>query len=414
MVKFEPVVAIVGAGFGGLRAARALRDAPVKIILVDRHNYHLFQPLLYQVATAGLSPVEIAYPVRAIFHDQTNVEFRLADATGADLAAKTLKLSTGDLQYDYLILAVGGTTHYFGSDSVAKHAFGLKDVDDAVAIRNHLLKMFELAAQENDPDKRQAMLTFVVAGGGPTGVESAGAISELIRMVMAKDYARLRFNGARVVLVEATDRLLANFPEPLRDATTETLRRKHVDVRFGAVVSDFDGRRILLKNGEELLSHTLIWAAGIRAAGLADKLGLKQGRLGRVVVTSTLQVPDHSELLVIGDAACFDAGGQPLPMVAPVAIQQAEVAAKNIRRLLSGQPCVDFIYKDPGSLATIGRNQAVAQLGKLRFRGFPAWALWLTIHLIQLIGYRNKLVVLINWAWEYFSYNRAIRLITKE
>ncbi|MBM3859472.1 MAG: NAD(P)/FAD-dependent oxidoreductase [Verrucomicrobia bacterium] len=414
MTEHPPVVAIIGAGFGGLRVARALRDTAVKIVLIDRHNYHLFQPLLYQVATAGLSPMDIAYPVRAIFHNQPNVEFRLAEATGADLAAKTLRLSTGDLPYDYLVLAVGGMTHYFGLDSVAKHAFGLKDVDDAVAIRNHLLKIFELAAQESDTEKRRAMLTFVVAGGGPTGVESAGALSELVRMVLAKDYARLHFNEARVVLLEATDRLLANFPESLRKATTETLRHKHVEVRFGAAVSDYDGHRILLKNGDALPTHTLIWAAGIRAASLTCGLGLRQGRQGRIVVTPTLQAPDHPELFVIGDAACLDAGGEPLPMVAPVAMQQAETAAGNIRRMINGQPCVTFIYKDSGSLATIGRHQAVAQLGKLRFSGFVAWVLWLTVHLLQLIGFRNKLMVMINWTWEYWSYDRAIRLITKE
>lgn len=414
MILSQPLVAIVGAGFGGLRAARALRNAPVRVVLIDRHNYHLFQPLLYQVATAGLSPDEIAHPVRAILQRQRNVEFRLAEVTGVDLAGRALKLSTGELKYDYLILAAGGATNYFGLDSVARHAFGLKDVDDAVNIRNHLLKMFELAAQEPDPDKRRAMLTFIVVGGGPTGVESAGAISELIRLVLVKDYARLNFKDARVVLLEATDKLLAAMPDSLREATAGTLWNKKVEVRFGATVSDFDGQRALLKGGEVIPAHTLIWAAGVKAAGLMDTLGVKQGRLGRVVVRPTLQLPDHPEAFVIGDAAHLESDGHPLPMLAPVAIQQAGVAAENIQRAIGGQPLVEFVYKDPGSLATIGRNQAVARFGRLYFRGFPAWALWLGVHIFQLIGFRNRLVVLINWAWDYFFYDRAVRLITPE
>jgi len=409
-----PNVAIVGAGFGGLRAARALRRAQANVVLVDRNNYHLFQPLLYQVATAGLSPDEIAYPVRAIFQNQRNLEFRLAEVTAVDFTAKRLSLSTGELNYDYLILAIGGETNFFGLDSVARHAFGLKDIDDAIAIRNQLLRMFELAAQEPDPDLRRALLTFVVVGGGPTGVESAGAISELIRLVLTKDYQGVNFKEARVVLLEATDKLLAAFPESLREATAETLWQKKVEVRFGAAVESFDGTRVALKGGEIIPARTLVWAAGAKAAPLANTIGVRQGRLGRIVVTPTLQLPDHPEAFVVGDAAYFESGGQPLPMVAPVAIQQAEVAAENIQRLIAGRPPAEFVYKDPGSLATIGRNAAVAHIYGLRLRGFFAWIMWLVVHLIQLIGFRNRLVVLINWAWDYLFYDRAVRLISPE
>ncbi|MBM4425100.1 MAG: NAD(P)/FAD-dependent oxidoreductase [Chloroflexi bacterium] len=409
-----PIIAIVGAGFGGLRAARALSHAPARVILIDRNNYHLFQPLLYQVATAGLSPDEIAHPVRAILRNQHNLEFRLAEVTRVDLAARQLTLSTGSLDYDYLILAVGGATNYFGLDSVSKTALALKDVDDAVAIRNHLLRMFELAAQEPDPDTRRALLTFVVVGGGPTGVESAGAISELIRLVLTKDYRSLNFKEARVILLEATDKLLAAYPEPLREAAAETLWSKKIEVRFMAAVTDFDGSRVALKGGEVIPSRTLIWAAGIKAAPLVDTLGVKQARLGRVIVSPSLQLPDHPEAFVIGDAAYLESGGQPLPLVAPVAIQQAETAAENIKRLIVGQPLIEFVYKDPGSLATIGRNAAVAQFGKLQFHGFIAWVMWLAVHIYQIIGFRNRLVVLINWAWDYLFYDRAVRLISSE
>jgi NADH dehydrogenase len=414
MTTSQPVVAIVGAGFGGLRAARALRNAPVNVILIDRRNYHLFQPLLYQVATAGLSPDEIAYPVRAIFQRQSNLEFRLAEVQAVDLAAKKLALSTGELAYDYLILAIGGVTNFFGLETVAKHSFSLKDIDEAVAIRNHILRMFELAAQESNADLRRALLTFVVVGGGPTGVESAGALSELIRLVLSKDYRRVNLKEARVVLLEAGDTLVTAMPASLRDATAETLWNKKVEVRFGAAVENFDGEKVSLKGGEIIPARTLIWAAGVKAASLADQLGAKQVRLGRLVVEPTLQLPAQPEAFVIGDAAYLEENGQPHPMVAPVAMQQAECAADNIRRLMRGQALRSFKYRDLGTLATIGRNAAVAAFGNLHFRGFIAWVLWLTIHIILLIGFRNRLVVLINWAWDYLFYDRAVRLISNE
>ena len=408
----RPTVVIVGAGFGGLRAARALRKAPVDVILLDRHNYHLFQPLLYQVATAGLEPEQIAKPVRSILRRQRNFEFRMVEVTGLDAEARRIITAEGPVPYDYLILAVGGETNYFGLESIPRHGFGLKDVPDAIRIRNHVLRQFEHAMLEANAERRRALLTFVVVGGGPTGVEMAGALSELIRLVLVKDYPRLNIKDVRVLLLEATDRLLASMPARLREAAAETLWRKHVEVRFGAAVSDYDGDRVLLKGGEVIPARTLIWAAGAKAVALTARLGLPTSRQGRVPVGPTLQVPGHPEISVIGDAAYLEAEGEPLPMMAPVALQMAETAVTNIVRALRAEPPVAFRYRDPGSLATIGRNAAVAYIRGIGFTGFPAWVVWLVVHIIQLIGFRNKLFVLLNWAWDYFFFERAARLIT--
>jgi NADH:ubiquinone reductase (H+-translocating) len=408
-------VVVVGAGFGGLRLVRELRTAPVRITLVDRRNYHLFQPLLYQVATAGLGPTDIAKSVREILRGQRNVSFRLATVTGVDFGSRQIETTTGSIPYDHLVLAVGGQTNFFGNAVLAEQAFGLKDLDDAVRIRNHILSAFEFAVQEANPDARRAMLTFVVVGGGPTGVECAGALSELIRLVLVNDYPELNIKDVRIVLLEASDRMLPTFPEKLRERTAKILWSKFVEVRFGARVEAFNGRSITLKGGENIPAHTMIWAAGARASRLMDQLGLPQDRLGRVKVDATQQVPGHPEICVVGDAACADVGEKgALPMVAPVAIQQATCVAQNIVRGLAGKPAAPFHYRDPGQLATIGRNKAVAGFGRLQFTGFFAWILWLVVHILFLIGFRNRLVVLINWAWDYFFYNRAVRLITHD
>jgi len=409
----RPRVVVVGAGFGGLWAARALARAPVDVLIVDRHNYHLFQPLLYQVATAGLEPESIARPIRTILRKQRNVDFRLTEVTGVDLARRELATAGGPIGYDYLILAMGGETNYFGLDGLRRHAFGLKDIDEAELIKNHVLACFEHAMTEPDADRRRALLTFVLVGGGPTGVEMAGALSELIRLVLVKDYPRLNVKDVRVLLLEATDRLLAAIPAPLAEAAAKKLWDKLVEVRYGAAVADYDGQAVQLKGGEVIPARTLIWAAGVRAASLAAKLGLPTAAQGRVRVEPTLQVAGHPEVAVIGDAAYVENDGKPLPMVAPVAMQMAQVAATNIRRGLAGQPPVAFRFRDPGTLATIGRNAAVAYIHGFSFRGFPAWVVWLVVHLIQLIGFRNKLVVLINWAWDYLFYERGARLITR-
>ncbi len=410
----RPRVVIVGAGFGGLRAARALKRAPVDVVLVDRHNYHLFQPLLYQVATAGLEPESIARPVRAILRRQPHFEFRMAEMTGLDVAARRVLTSGGAIPYDYLILALGGETNFFGLQRIRAHAFDLKDTSGAVAIRNDVLRCFERGVLEGDAEQRRALLTFVIVGGGPTGVEMAGALSELIRLVLVKDYPRLNIKDVRVLLLEAADRLLGAMPPRLSAAAERTLWRKHVEVRFGATVQDYDGERVALKGGEVIPARTLIWAAGAQAVSLVARLGLPTARQGRVVVEPTLQLPEHPEVFVIGDAAYVESGGQPLPMMAPVAIQMAETAAANVARHLRSEAPAAFRYRDPGSLATIGRNAAVAYIRGVAFKGFVAWVVWLVVHILQLIGFRNKLFVLLNWAWDYFFYERASRLITEQ
>lgn len=403
---------IVGAGFGGLRLARALRRAPVRVVMLDRHNYHLFQPLLYQVATAGLEPEQIARPVRAILGRQANFDFRMVEVTGLDVAERRVQTHAGPVAYDYLVLAIGGATNFYGRRGVRRHGFELKDIPDALALRNHVLRCFEEAILETDPDRRRALLTFAVVGGGPTGVETAGALSELIRLVLARDYPRLNLNDTRVLLLEAADRLLASMSPPLSTAAATTLWRKHVEVRFGASVDDYDGVQLRLQSGEIIPAGTLVWAAGVKAAPLAEQIGLDTGPQGRLRVTPTLQVQGHSEIFVIGDAAHVDAPGAPLPMVAPVAMQMADTAATNIRRLMAGAALETFRFRNPGTLATIGRNAAVAQIGPFAFKGFVAWLVWLAIHLVRIIGFRNKLAVLLNWAWDYFFYDRGARLIT--
>ena len=410
----RPTVVVVGAGFGGLRAARDLRRVPVQVVLLDRHNYHLFQPLLYQVATAGLEPEQIAKPVRTILRRHPHFEFRMLAMTGLDLAGRRVLTGDSAVAYDYLILAVGGETNYFGLDAVRRHGFGLKDVPEAVAIRNQVLSCFERAMLESDRARRQALLTFIVVGGGPTGVEMAGALSELIRLVLVKDYRGLNIDDVRVLLLEAGDRLLSAMPHRLSAAAADTLRRKHVEVRFAAAVENYDGNRATLRGGEVIPARTLVWAAGAQAVSLTTRLGLPTARGGRIMVEPTLQVPGHPDVYVIGDAAYGEANGDPVPMMAPVAVQMAETAVTNIARHLRGEAPVAFRYRDPGSLATIGRNAAVAYIHGVAFKGFLAWVVWLTVHVVQLIGFRNKLFVLLNWAWDYFFYERASRLITGE
>lgn len=407
----RPHVVIVGAGFGGLRAARQLARAPVRVTLIDRRNYHLFQPLLYQVATSMLNPGDIAHPVRAILRGQQNLSFRLAEVEGIDFETRRVDTTTGALHYDSLILAVGGQTNFFGVDSVQEHAWGLKDLDDARSIRNQILRSFELAVQEEQPERRRAHLTFVVVGGGPTGVESAGALSELIRLVLARDFRGLEIKDVRVILLEASHQLLAAMPEKLREATAEELWRKHVEVRFGAQVTDYDGARVVLKSGEIIPAGTLIWAAGVRAAELTDHLGVERDRLGRIKVDDSLCVATLDDVYAIGDAALLENQEEPLPMLAPVAIKHGALAARNILHRLAGEPLETFSYRDTSAAATIGRKFAVARLGRLQFKGFFAWIVWLVAHLVFLVGFRNRVGVMLAWAWEWFTYERAFRLI---
>ncbi len=407
-------VLIIGAGFGGLRAAHALAKAPVRVTLVDRNNYHLFQPLLYQVATASLSPDEIAQPVRAIFNRQRNLQFRMAEVQQVDLPGRVVQTSAGPLSYDYLIIAAGGDTHYFGMEFVQRNAFGLKEMSDAEAIRNHLLRVCEQALYEHDPQRRRSLLTFVVVGGGPTGVESAGALAELVRNVLPRDYPGLNWEQARVILLEATQRLLPAMPDDLAAYTLKTLRSKGVEVRLGAAVTHYDGRQVQLKEGEPIYANTLIWGAGVKAADLMAGLPLEKGAQGRVKVLPTLQAEGYPQVFVIGDAALLpDEDGRPLPMVAPVAMQQGEHASRNLLRLMRGEAPLAFHYQDPGILATIGRSQAVARIGPLHMRGLLAWLAWVVVHIYQLVGFRNRLMVLMDWAWNYIVYDRPVRMIDR-
>lgn len=410
----KPHIIIIGAGFGGMRAARKLSKSDVRITLIDKHNYHLFQPLLYQVSTATLSIDDIAYPVRAMIKNRKNIFFRMGEVTKIDLAAKTVSIGTNELGYDYLILAPGGTTNFFGLDSIEKNSFGLKTLDEAVSIRNHILHKFELASYETDPAKRRALLTFIVVGGGPTGVESAGALSELIYLVMAKEYPTLNFKEVRIVLVEASDKVLAAMPEELREATIEKLIRKHIEVRLCVQVTDYDGQRLALKGGEIIPTYTVIWAAGVKASPLAAALDCQHDAAGRIIVNEYLQLPGHPEAFAIGDAVHFQQDAQPLPMIAPVAIQQAETAGENIASLLSQRDLQAFTYKDVGSMATIGRNAAVVSMGKLNLAGFIAWSIWLFVHILRLVDFRNRFVVCTKWVWEYLFYERLVRLITRQ
>jgi NADH:ubiquinone reductase (H+-translocating) len=416
-VKTEthPHIVIVGAGFGGMETAQRLANAPVEITLIDRQNYHLFQPLLYQVAIAGLVPSQIAYPLRTIFRKQKNLTFQMGEVTSIDFNARYIRSNGSVIAYDYLVLAVGGQTNFFGLNAVEENGFQLKSIEDATGTRNHLLRMFERASREVDPDTRKALLTFVVVGGGPTGVETAGALAELITHVMAKDYPQMDLSEVRVLLVEATNTVMMAYPEELRKATIKLLENKNVEILLNTRLTDYNGRRITLADGGSIDAYTLIWTAGVRSAEITDRLGVQQAAAGRVCVEPTLQLPQYPEVFVIGDAAYVeDEKGRPLPMLATVAQQQAKTAARNIRNILTGKKPEAFHYKDPGLLATIGRNAAVARIWGLSFSGFIAWVIWVALHIYRLIGFRNRLVVLINWAWDYFFYDNQVRLITRE
>ena len=411
----RPRVVVVGAGFGGLAATRALADAPVEVIVVDRNNFHTFQPLLYQVATAGLDPENIAYGVRAILRRQGNATFRMAAAAGVDWGGRRLLLDGEDpLPFDFLVLAAGAKTESFGVDGVEEHGFPLKTLADSARLRSHVLLQFEKA--DADPSLIDAgALTFAIVGGGPTGVELAGAMSELITHVLARDFPRLDVARARIVLIEMTGQLLASFhPQSQRHART-TLESRGVEVLLDTAVKRVTPDTVELAGAPAIPACTVVWAAGVRAVSLADGVGLAQTRGGRVVVDEDLRPPGHPEAFVIGDIAAAPApGGGFWPQLAPVAIQEARHAARQIRRMLDGQPTEPFEYHDPGTMATIGRNAAVAELGRFRFRGFIAWVMWLVLHLVQLIGFRNRASVLLDWSWNYVTYDRSDRLIDLE
>jgi NADH:ubiquinone reductase (H+-translocating) len=407
-------VVVVGGGFGGLYAARALRRAPVRVTLVDRRNHHLFQPLLYQVAMAALSPGDIASPIRWILRRQRNVDVRLAEALAVDVAGQRLLLDDGVLTYDFLIVATGATHAYFGRDEWRAVAPGLKTLEDALDIRRRVLLAFERAERDMDAADRQPLLTFVVVGGGPTGVEMAGALAEMSRQSLARDFRHFDPGSSRIVLLEGGPSLLPAFPDRLRRAAQRDLERVGVEVRVGSVVTDLAPGRVWI--GEEALrAETVIWAAGVAASPLGRSIGAPLDRAGRVRVTPELTVPGVPNVFVIGDLASLDGpGGHPLPGVAQVAIQMGQHAARNVLRAIDGQPLRAFAYRDYGTMATIGRASAVADFGWLRLTGWVAWLAWLFVHILNLIGFRNRVVVLLQWAWAYVTYQRAIRLITGE
>jgi len=407
----RPRVVIVGAGFGGLRAARALAAAPVDVLLLDQNNYHLFQPLLYQVAVAALPPAEIAYPVRSILRAQRNLEFRVVTVTGFDLGRRLVLTSRGAMPYDHLIVASGAATNFFGVDGVAEHAFDLKDLPGALRLRNHLMRRFEDAIAATDPVERRALLTIAVVGGGPTGVEVAGAVSELLRRVLMRDYRAIPAGDISVVLLEGGTRVLTTMPESLSTSAVSSLAKLGVEVRFGSVVTGYDGSTVTLKDGGTVAARTLVWAAGVKAGPLTGTLGVPLHRSGRVIVRPTLEVAGFPDVYAIGDAAYLETPGGPVPMLAPPAMQMGACAARNVIHTLEGTPLAEFRYKDPGTMATIGRSAAVAVVRGLKFRGLAAWLIWLFVHLMQLIGFRNKLVVLLDWAWQYLFYRPASALI---
>jgi NADH dehydrogenase len=408
MESQTPHVVIAGGGFAGLYAARALRREPVRITLVDRHNYHLFQPLLYQVATAALNPSDIAAPIRGVLRHQPNVSVLLGEAASIDTTRKVVVLADGaELIYDYLIVATGATHSYFGHPEWEANAPGLKSIDDALEIRRRVLTAFEAAEREEDPAEQNALLTFVIVGAGPTGAELAGALSEIARQTMLRDFRRINPSSARVILVEGKERVLPTYPPSLSKKAQRQLEHLGVEVITNAVVTSLSDREVCI--GEKTIpTRTVLWAAGVTASPLARSLGVPLDRAGRVIVNADLTIPGHPEVFVAGDLAAVDH----VPGVAPAAIQEGNHTADNIERAIAGKPLRPFHYFDKGSLATLGRAAAVADLRGIRLSGFIAWVAWLTIHIFFLIGFRNRLLVITQWAWAYVTYQRGARLIT--
>ena len=408
----RPHVVIVGAGFGGLAVARKLAGAPVDVTLLDRNNYHAFWPLMYQVATAGLEGQDIAQPIRAIVRRTPNVQFRVTTVECIDIAEQTVFTDSGELRYDELVVAAGSTNNFFGLDQIEAHGFGFKELHEALAIRNQLITRFEEAEHEDDPEQLRRLLTFVVVGGGPTGVELAGAISELIRHVMRKDHPTLDLSYSRVLLLEAMDRLLLTFPPTLSRKAQRSLEKLGVEVRFNAQVAGLENGAIQLKDGTAIPTDTVIWSAGIKGAEIGASLGVPLKRGARVPVIDTLQLPEHPNVWVLGDLAYLEGpDGKPYPQLAAAAMQQGRHVAINIQRKLRGEPLLRWKYIDKGSMATVGRRSAVARIWGINWSGFIAWALWLAVHLLYLVNARSRLLVFINWTYNYFTYDRAARAV---
>src|SRR5436190_20441260 len=410
--KITPHVVIIGGGFGGLTAARKLARSPVRITLIDHKNYHTFQPLLYQVATAGLSPGEIAAPLRWILRGRPNVQVLLAEVEDFDLSRRVVKLSDQEIPYDYLIVAAGASHAYFGHDEWEPLAPGLKTIEDALELRRRILLAYELAERRAANGEDELPLNFVVVGGGPTGVELAGTLAEIARNVLAEEFRSIDPKRTRILVLEGGPRILPAYPEDLSQSAVEQLQRLGVEVQTSSMVTGVEPATVRM--GEARLpAAVILWAAGVAASPLGKKLGVPVDRAGRVLVNPDLSIAGHPEVFVIGDlAALKDEHGKLLPGVAPVAMQEGTATAKNIQRDLERKPRQNFHYVDKGSLATIGRAAAVADFGKFHVSGFIAWLAWLFIHIFFLIGFRNRLIVLIQWAWSYFTYERGARLIT--
>ena len=409
----RPRALVLGGGFAGLNAVRRLKGAPVDVILVDRENYHLFQPLLYQVATAALNPGDIAYPLRSALRRQKNASVLLAEVREVNLDAAIVRLDNGELHYDYLIVATGATHSYFGNEQWANDAPGLKTIGDALEMRRRIYLAYEAAERESDKECRKAWLTFVVIGAGPTGVELAGALAEIGRQSLDDGYRNIDRNDVRVLLVEGQDRVLPGYGTKGSASAKRQLERLGVEVRLEAFVTAIDDTGIAIGD-RRLEARTVLWAAGVAASPLARSLGVPLDGTGRVVVEPDLSVAGHRNVLVVGDLARIEHGEGLVPGVAPAAIQQGRHAARNIRRLVAGQPTQPFNYWDKGSLATIGRAAAVAEIGRFKFGGFVAWMAWLLIHIFFLIGFRNRVWVLAGWAWSYVTFRRGAKLITGE
>ena len=411
----NPLIVVLGAGFGGLTFCQTFNHRAARVMLFDRQNHHLFQPLLYQVATAGLSAPEIAQPIRSILSNQPNVTVLLDHVTGFDLAAKMVRLEGSTLNYDYLVLALGGCTSYFGHPEWERFAPGLKSLDDAMGIRSHILLAFEKAENASQSAEHDRWMTIVVVGGGPTGVELAGAFAELTRTVLQRDFKRIDPSHARVMMIEAGPRVLAQYSPKLSASAERQLKALGVEVRTATKVKSISQGRVDLENGETIFAENIIWAAGVSASPLTPKLGVELDRAGRVKVNPDLSVPGYPEVFAIGDMALvLGEDGKPVPGVSPAAMQMAKHVARLIEReLVPGKKSSrsPFQYRDKGSMATIGRSAAVAKMGQLEFSGFPAWLAWLGVHLIFLIGFRNKLAVLLQWAYAYFTYKRGARII---
>ena len=407
-----PHIVIIGGGFAGLYTARGLKDVDAQITVVDRHNYHLFQPLLYQVATAGLNPSDIAAPIRGILRKQKNTRVLLGDALAVDMNRKVVQLADGELAYDFLVIATGATHSYFGHGEWEKHAPGLKTIDDALEIRRRVLLAFEAAERESDPETQAAFLTFAIIGAGPTGAELAGALSEIARQTMVRDFRRINSSSARIVLIEGQDRVLPTYPRDLSEKARKQLVELGVEVITGALVTEVNDREVRI--GERVIpARTVLWGAGVQASPLAKSLGTPLDRAGRVLVEADLTVPGHKDVFVLGDlAAAKQYDGSFVPGVAPAAIQEGQHTALNLERAVAGQPLRAFRYKDKGSLATLGRAAAVADFGTFKLSGFLAWFAWLAIHIFFLIGFRNRFLVITQWAWAYLTYQRGARLIT--